>query len=240
MFFALHNVAPNPATSQLVNLTKAAARRNASDVRHAPYVPKSSVQKLLSHLLLSPSLSNLRLAAAVALCYTGSLRIGECLTLNLKDVISRKNLMELVIRGGKTDRSRLGQRATIHCSNSQLSPHKLLSHYLRKGGLKLGSEGAIFRGILYNSQSHHYTLTNKRLTYNAIRKQLTDAWERAGLSQDISWHSFRAGSASRALNHGAPEELVKEHGRWRSSEGMAPYIKRSRQTRTVVPNLLSL
>ena len=238
LFFSLKNVSPNPIQSQLITLIKSSAKRNAPSIRHAKYVSANVVKTLLQYLLKKDELVSLRLASAVAICYSGLLRIGECLNLHLNDFTIAKDRVLLHIREGKTDRSRLGQRATLHCTNSQLSPFTILTRYLSKGGLKLGKKGAVFREMRRNTGDS--SLGTHKASYNTLRKNLTEACKAAGLSQRISWHSFRAGGASRAINKGAPLELVKDHGRWRSEEGIAPYIKRDKKALSVVPKFLTL
>ena len=49
----------------------------------------------------------------------------------------------------------------------------------------------------------------------------------AGVPDNATHHSLRRGAATLALSKGALPHEVQNRGRWRSPEGMKPYIKDS-------------
>ncbi len=241
LFFSLHNICPNPANSVVVALVTANARRSGLPAKRKSAFSKSQVQKLLTYLQTNPSLPNLRLASMISLCFMGCLRINECVGLNLCDVIESKDCIELRIRGAKTDRDRNGQHTLITKTGGSFCVARVLHSYLSAAQLTIGHTGPVFRIVRHVSKrmtGHAHKAS--RLTYTIARDALKDALEASNIKGNYSWHSFRAGAASEALRLGAAVDLVRTHGRWASWEGMAPYVERTVQQKSLVSRYLGL
>lgn len=238
MFFSLKGLSPNPAASQMVSLVAAAARRKAKPVsRNSPF-SRGQLSILLKYLLQRPSVPNLRLAAIINLCFVGCLRIDECLSLNLDSVELLENRLLLKLRKTKTDRKRDGQSITLAYTNSIFCPKRILLKYIEVAKMKVGQKGALFRKIekeKRSSQTH-----NNRLTYMIARQNLQHTLKSCNIIGKYTWHSFRSGGASEALNLGASRKDVQDHCRWSSSEGMDPYIQKTLDQKMRISTLIAL
>ncbi len=222
-------------------MVKANARRVAAPVRHKRPFSKRHLCKILEYCHRHPSLPNLRIAAMIMLCYTGCLRIKECIDLNLSDVKLRHNGgVRLKLKKAKTDRVRDGQYATLTHKGHSFRPAQVLQKYLRAARLNLGQEGAVFRkanGRRGKDGSFQYT---QRITYTIATQELQDIIQTCNIETRYTWHSLRAGAASEALKQGASVNELKALGRWASEDGVAPYLKRGRKAKERVANLLAL
>lgn len=229
----------NPMSSNLITLVNASARRASKNTQHKTAFSKCKVQALLNHLYKRPTLANSRLAAMIALCFFGALRISECINLNLNDVSISKSEIVLTLRNAKTDRDRHGQECVLAKGTGATGPGSALMKYLKTGKLELSSaeRGALFRNVHFSGGSH--SLTKRRVAGSTARDQLKSLLAEMRMSsQNYSWHSFRSGAASEALRSGVDRDLVRAHGRWRSDEGIAPYIDKSQAERSAVSKAL--
>ncbi|MCP3667288.1 MAG: tyrosine-type recombinase/integrase [Gammaproteobacteria bacterium] len=218
----------------------ASAKRTATAIVRKEVISPAQVKCLIEHLAQVDTLHNLRLAAMIQLVFSGCLRIGECLALNLDDIQMKPDRLILTHRTAKTDKTRQGQHTIIARNHTVHCPGKALERYLARAHLQLGSTTAIFRQIQYHPTVHSTFPTETRLTYTNARQDLLRLMAKCNISGNFSWHSFRAGAASAALNQGIDATLVREHGRWRSENGMSPYIQVSTSNQKRVSQVLQL
>ncbi len=206
---------PNPLKAQFCTLTVAASRRKAQPTKAKLPLFSVQVSAVIKHLLKSPNIANLRLAAMISLVFKSSLRINECLSLNCGDVLFGRNHCRVIIKAGKTDRNMDGQNGIFAISNSVNCPARLIRLYAKKLSRRLYPQEPLFQ------QSDA-----QRVTYSQARKEFLRVLTLAGFNaKDFGWHSLRRGATSQALAKGVPSDIVQQNGRWRSIEGMAPYIK---------------
>ncbi len=216
----IHSFYPgtNPLKTQFCTLTVAASRRKAKPTKAKLPLFSGQVSVVIKHLLKSPNIANLRLAAMISLVFKASLRINECLALNCSDILFCRSHCKIVIRSGKTDRNMDGQTAVFAVSNLVTCPSRLVRLYANKCGRRLYQQEPLFRQCGKDSSS--------RVTYSQARKDLLCVLGSVGLEiKRFGWHSLRRGATSQALSRGVPANVVQRNGRWRSIEGMAPYIK---------------
>ena len=146
----------------------------------------------------------------------------------------------MILREAKTDKRRDGQTVTIACNNSSLSASNILHSYIGAAGLKSHKKGALFRKCVFHSSTQKSTCSTKRVTYSVARSDLQKLQRQCTFTTHYTWHSFRAGAASEALNQGTPLDLVQAHGRWATLEGMGPYIERTIESKKRVSEALAL
>ena len=166
--------------------------------KQAPAVPKS----LAMALTVSFQLSGLLIPAVVTLlCYTGILRISECLGLRMKDFVFTDH--NVVLCFGHTKR---GMEQTIEICDTKVV--SWLLHYLE--WLKPIGNTRLFR-----------------ISYSRYLRLLKQMAEHLGFgSLNITTHSLRRGGASELLRAGMPVADICTFGRWASTRSAAVYLRR--------------
>ncbi len=216
----------NPLRTSLCSLVVAAGRRKARPTTAKQPLNSRAVHTILASLLKTPTPTNLKLAAMINLVFRACLRISEALNLNLRDLTFHQDHISLRIMGAKTDKNLDGQSALCATTNDRFCPAILLRRYVSAAGLKWHSSEPLFQKYA----CHHFT--GARESYASARRALLVVLQANDFPQkDFGWHSLRRGATSEALNKGISPSLVQRHGRWRSAEGMAPYIKISLKKR---------
>jgi len=75
-----------------------------------------------------------------------------------------------------------------------------------------------------------------------VGRRLRSLFARAGVPRGYTGHSLRAGFATECASQGVPDRLVQQHGRWRSVQQHAEYVRLGRlwadtpTTRVIVPS----
>ena len=185
--------------------------------------------KLYHNLTKTDSLANKRLALMILTCFTGFLRISECLRLRPKDFQFSDEHITLNILEAKTDKFRDGQNCYISCGRVS----KLFRIYLNMAKIDKNDTLPLFRNCKRN------TLTLKTLSYGSATSQLK-CWLKKLSLPAYTWHSFRAGGASLAFQKGIAKELIMRQGRWKSHEGIAPYLSLNNELKKKIPAVLSI
>jgi hypothetical protein len=82
---------------------------------------------------------------------------------------------------------------------------------------------------------------NKPLSYTRCRELFIDALKLIGIqnSKIYGLHSLRSGGASHLANKGVGEELIMQHGRWKTTVAKNRYVKRDFDQRLLVSSILS-
>ena len=96
---------------------------------------------------VSPSLSDVRLAARSLLSFAAFLRYDEISKLRCCDVTFSTESMSVRIRSSKTDQYRQGDTVLVARTGSPTCPVAMLEQYFWLGGLSHSSTLSLFRGI---------------------------------------------------------------------------------------------
>ena len=95
----------------------------------------------------SGSLSDLRLATACLLGFSGFLRFDELVNLRPFDFTITEEMMQIKIIHSKTDQLRQGDELLVARTRSPTCPVAMLEHYLLRTGMELSDQRHLFRPI---------------------------------------------------------------------------------------------
>ena len=205
-------------TPQLSLLLKGAQRRKpvARDKR-LPITPLI-LEKIYSVLDTSVwSFEDQLLWAACCLGFFGFLRSGEFTVavgdfdsswhLSVDDIavdsVKDPTMLQVKIKGSKTDQLRLGATIIVGKTGSNLCPVLSMMSFLKARGL---APGPLF------CHKDYSPLTRSQLVNN-LRQVLTQAGVDAS---NFTGHSFRIGAATAAAANGVEDSLIQTLGRWKS------------------------
>jgi hypothetical protein len=136
--------------------------------------------------------------------------------LSIKDVIVKRDSMDVIIRFSKTDKK--GTSATLQVAKSgngsTMCPVSAMQTYLSARPVREGPLFTHFSGSLLTRFQFH-SILKKGITMIGLD------------SKEYSPHSFRIGAAKAAAIGGISIEAIKRMGRWRSSAVML-YIRPQR------------
>ena len=127
------------------------------------------------------------------------------------DNLSKPTVLQIHIKGSKTDQWRQGAFLVVGHTNSHICPVKAVLAYMAVRGFK---EGPLF-------------IDNKGspFTQQALISSLRTTLTKAGIDCSYySGHSFRIGAATTASAKGVPETTIQTLGRW-SSDSYKRYIR---------------
>ena len=229
------------AQSALVRATLAGLKRALAKpkVKKEP-VTVEMLTALVQSLGVSPSLSELRLAATCLLAFAAFLRYDEIAKLRCCDITFSGGNMAVHILSSKTDQYRQGDTVLVARTNSPMCPVAMMERYFALAGLSHSSPLLVFRGITRTKHGERLRATGG-LSYTRMRELFIEKWRELGFATErLGLHSLRAGGASAAANAGVPDRLFKRHGRWRSDTAKDGYIKDSREALMSVSRNLKL
>ena len=127
----------------------------------------------------------------------------KAVTLSRKDIVMRKNTIQVTIKASKTDPFCVGMTIFIAATGYPVCPFQALEKYLYYC--------KCHKGPLFKFSNGNY-LTRQALA-SIVKKGLASY----GISPSAySTHSFHIGAASTAAAAGIPDSLIKSLGRWRS------------------------
>ena len=232
---------PSISASPFVRATLAGLQRNLAKpkVRKEP-VTADMLSALVGSLGVSPSLSDVRLAACSLLSFAAFLRYNEISKLRCCDVTFSTESMSVQIRSSKTDQYRQGDTVLVARTGSPTCPVAMLQQYFRLGEFSHSSTLSLFRGITRTKQGERLHASGS-LSYTRMRELFLAKLKDLGVdSSKFGFHSLRAGGASAAANAGVADRLFKRHGRWRSESAKDGYVKDSERALMSVSKSLNL
>ena len=227
--------------SPLVQATLAGLKRELSKpkVRKEP-VTAEMLTTLVQSLGVTPSLSDLRLAASCLLAFAAFLRYDEMAKLRCCDITFSSESMSVHILSSKTDQYRQGDSVLVSRTNSPTCPVAMMERYFAQAGLSHSSPSLLFRGITHTKHGERLRQAGG-LSYTRMRELFIAKWKELGFDPaQFGLHSLRAGGATAAANAGVPDRLFKRHGRWRSDVAKDGYIKDSKEALLSVSRNLKL
>ena len=122
---------------------------------------------LVGSVGVSPSLSDVQLAACSLLSFAASLRYYEISKLRCCDVTFSTESMSVRIRSSKTNQYRQGDTVLEARTGSPTCPVAMLEQYFRLGGLSHSSTLSLFRGITRTKQGERLRASGS-LSYTRI------------------------------------------------------------------------
>ena len=159
---------------------------------------------------------DLRNRAVILLGFAGAYRASDLVRLDIEHLsFSAEGLRVLLVRS-KEDQLGLGAYTDIPCGVcAETCPVQALRAWL---GLVGRPAGPLFRAIFRTRIEH------KRITTRRVSQIVQLAATRAGLGDNFSAHSLRAGLATSAYAQGATEREIQAHGRWADRRSLDRYI----------------
>ena len=226
---------PPIGASPFIQATLAGLQRQLAKprVRKEP-VTAAMLAALVGSLGTSPSLTEVRLAAAALLSFAAFLRYDELSKLRCCDLEFSEQSLSVKIRSSKTDQYRQGDTVLVARTQLVTCPVAMVERYIAMASISLSSELRLFRGIVHTKTGERLRASGS-LSYTRMRELFLAKLSSLGFDpKQFGLHSLRAGGASAAANAGVPDRLFKRHGRWRSETAKDGYVKDS------VPDLLSV
>lgn len=149
----------------------------------------------------------------------GALRGNDLVSLERGDVDVVERGLRLHLRRSKTDQQ--GEGATVGLlpqGRARLCPVDAF-HAWRK--LRGDGPGPLFVAITRDARLDF----SRPMTERSVRRLIGDYATRAGLELNVSAHSMRATFATLASAKGKGLARIMEHGRWKSAEVAATYVR---------------
>lgn len=149
----------------------------------------------------------------------GALRGNDLVSLNRFDVEPSERGLRVRIRRSKTDQEGEGETVgLLPQGRAKLCPVDAF-HAWRK--LRGDEPGPLFVAITRDARLD----LSRPLTERSVRRLIGEYATRAGLTLNVSAHSMRATFATLASAKGKGLARIMEHGRWKSAEVAATYVR---------------
>ena len=231
----------SPSSDPFVKATLEGLQRSLAK----PVVKKEPVTVDMLEMIVqdadkSGSLSDLRLATACLLGFSGFLRSSELICLRPCDFKVSQDMMKIRILQSKMDQLRQGDELIIARTGGCTCPVAMLESYMQRTGMDWEDQRFLFRPIQKTKRGEALRESGK-ISYSCLRDLFKKKLEGLGLPpSDFGLHSLRAGGATAAANAKVPDRLFKRHGRWKSENAKDGYVKDDVQTRLEVSKSLGL
>ena len=230
-----------PRLAQVMKGIKASQAKQGRRVKPRLPITPSILTQIKSFLNKKPEdFDNIMAWAAYTTCFFGFLRAGEiCIPsdseydsgahLSFSDIAidspTNPTIMQVRIKSSKTDPFRKGVDIYLGRTHNSLCPITAMMAYLSVRG---DTAGPLF----------HFK-DGKPLTRDRFVNKLRDTLRNIGICQgSYSGHSFRAGAATTAAQHGIPDATIQLLGRWQSTAYLV-YIKTPRDKLASITATLS-
>ena len=199
-------------------------------------------KRLVDQFGNSTNLFNHRTIVICLLAFSGFLRVGELIEIQMKYVKFSGTHMEITIPKAKNDQLREGHVVYISRTWSPYCPVFWAETYIRRTDLANEPDSYLI-SRLSSTKRGHKAIGKRKLSDSTVR----DIFRRdiSPICTDhepgsYSLHSFRSGGASTAVNNGIDERLIGKHGRWKSGYSRDRYLKDSKSERLRVSKSLGL
>lgn len=240
-FHSLMDIKDNPVDSPITQQLLISFRKTL----HHPPAQKSPLSPDQLNGILEEfarddcSLIQLRTACYVCLKFALLFRHNEIAEIkaNHLSILPDEQCLRIFIPKSKTDIFREGNVPYIPVSQDRHSPYSVLIKFMCKADISIGEDKFIFTPLTFCSASNSYKRTqNKPLSYTRCRELFFDALKSIGIVdvKHYGLHSLRSGGATRLCNNNVPEDLIMQHGRWKTTMAKNRYVKRDISTRLQV------
>ena len=91
---------------------------------------------------------------------------------------------------------------------------------MAKCNIEIGQDVYLFTAMSFHSStSSHTPLLSRPLSYTRCREMFLDALKQVGIEEPTNYglHSTRSGEATHLANRGVPQDLIMQHGRWKTT-----------------------
>ena len=166
------------------------------------------VKAIVEEARRTNSKADWRLAAMVVLCFFGCRRHDNLLRIMVEDVTISKGRIRIFMRKNKTDIYNEGSVCSITIGGRAFDVKGFLEEYFRRLGLEKGC--CVFPKNVGKGGKGMPT------TYPTMYKELEVMKVKVGLQGNLTWHSWRIGSASRGNQLGVRRTSIKAAGLWKS------------------------
>lgn len=192
-------------------IKKALAKEGNLEVKRKKREPGTwgDVQSLVQDAEVGNQLKSWRTAALAVFCYFGCRRLSDVIRVRVKDVIVEEDRVIVWMRKQKNDEFNEGDSFSMVAEGNGFSIKSFLEKYMAVMDLK--KKDALFPKSLRNGAKL------MPATYAVMYQALEGSKERLGLDPNLTWHSFRIGSATRGTMLGVRRSVVKGAGKWRSN-----------------------
>lgn len=174
--------------------------KNASNKLPEDILTQEDIRKLIENAI------NLRDKALISVLYESGCRIGEILSMRIKDVEFEEPTCAIRVSGKKGSRRILLVDSTPYLSN-------WISHSANKGN----PESFLWTSIGTKNR-------NKVLKYNTVRELLKAVSERAGLKKRVNPHTFRHSRATHLANKLTEAQMCEYFGWAQGSDMPRVYV----------------
>ena len=189
---------------------------------------------------ISGSLSDLKLATACLLGFSGFLHFDKLINLQLCDFELQAEMMSIRIVCSKTEQLPQGYRDVVARTGTPTCPVAMLEQHFARTGVSVNDERFLFRPIQHTKNGEVLKGAGK-ISYSCLRELFNKKLKQLGFpTESFGLHSLRAGGATTAANAKVPDRLFKRHGRWLSENDKDGYVKDSMEARLEVSRKLGL
>jgi site-specific recombinase XerD len=173
-------------------------------------------------------LRSIRNKAIILLGFAGGFRRSEIVALNVADLTFETGALHVFLRRSKTDQAGEGRTVVIMAGeNSARCAVAAVRIWLKETKLEHEGENPVFRQV----RGRHAEST--RLSDKTVDRIVKSACRAAGLKENYSAHSLRAGHVTEALANGVDRASVKRQTGHRSDAMLDRY---SRETNLAANN----
>jgi site-specific recombinase XerD len=242
---SLLNIESNPVDSPLLKQIVISQRKSL----HKP--PEQKEPLTIDHVRSiadkfanqESSLIQLRTACYVTLMFSLLFRHDEMAQLKACHITELENQagLRIFIPRSKTDIFRDGNTTFLSCTQNTYCPVTMLRRYMHQCDIQCGEDVYVFTALSFHSSTKSYKpVKHKPLSYTRCREIFLDAMKQIGIErpQSFGLHSMRSGGATHLANKGISEELIMQHGRWKTQQAKNRYIKRDIETRLALSRSL--
>ena len=149
-----------------------------------------------------------RMAVMVVMCYFGCKRFSDIAKLKVRDLIITDEEVEVVMKKQKTDVFNDGDSFKMVAKGGDISLKRFLESYIERLGLK--KLDSLFPRKLEGGSRV------EAVSYSVMYKELEIAKTTLELDENLTWHSFRIGAATRGNALGIRRTVMKKAGNWKS------------------------
>ena len=166
------------------------------------------VKAIVEEAKRTNSKADWRLAAMVVLCFFGCRRHDDLVRIRVEDVTMSRDKIRVFMRKNKTDRYHEGAVCSITVGGRAFDVKGFLEDYFRRLGLEKGF--CVVPKNLGKGRKEVPTI------YPVMYKELEVMKGKVGLQGNLTWHSWRIGSATRGNQLGVRRTSIKAAGLWKS------------------------
>ena len=168
-----------PMSDPFVKATLEGLQRSlAKPVVKKEPISVAMLEAIVQDAVESDSLSDLRLATACLLSFSGFLHFSELINLRPCDFTFSDEMMKIRIVSSKTDQFRQGDELVVARTNTQTCPVAMLERYLCRTGTLRDDERPLFRPIQKTKRCEKLRESG-RITYSCMRsfpEEVGTAW----------------------------------------------------------------